>query len=471
MPDTEKPFAFDPEEWRKQFGDRGAGAKADTAPRGDGVDPTAPELKGNGSDAASGIAVLDFPVLAEEAFHGPAGDIVRTIAPHTESDPALLLIGSLVYFGNTLGHGPHHVVEGTPHYPNLYALFVGDTAKARKGTGDGRVRQIFQAAAPDWCNYRIKSGLSSGEGLINEVRDEAIKMVKGEVQIVDEGVEDKRLLIVQSEFGGALQALKREGSLLSTVLRDGWDGRNLATLVKQSPLRATNPHISVIGHISKAELVYLMDQMSMANGLGNRFLFTCVRRSNILPVGGKLAPQEITRLGAETGSAIERACQIGEVRWSVGVPENPGGAEGWKQIYGALSEARPGLLGALTARAEAQVVRLAMTYALWDGSALIEPAHLMAALAVQNYCEASARYVFGDKVGNPIADTILAALRNACPEGLTRTEIHALLARNAQAGVITTALQDLQSLGRATMSRRQINARGGRPTEIWTYRH
>ncbi len=100
---------------------------------------------------------------------------------------------------------------------------------------------------------------------------------------------DKRLLIVQSEFGGALQAIKRDGSLLSTVLRDGWDGRDLATLVKQSPLRATNPHISVIGHVTKSELIYLMDQVSMVNGLGNRFLFTCVRRSNILPFGGKPA--------------------------------------------------------------------------------------------------------------------------------------------------------------------------------------
>jgi hypothetical protein len=373
MPGAEKPFVFDPEEWRKQFGGDDAEAKAGTGPpKGDGVNPAATAPKGDGADSASGSAVPDFPVLAEEAFHGPAGEIARTIAPHTESDPALLLIGSLVYFGNALGHGPRHVVEGTPHYPNLYALFVGETSKARKGTGDGRVRQIFKAAAPPWCGYRIKSGLSSGEGLIAEVRDPVMKMVKGAEQIVDKGVDDKRLLIVQSEFGGALQALKREGSLLSQVLRDGWDGRNLATLVKHSPLRATDPHISVIGHITKSELVYLMDQMSMANGLGNRFLFACVRRSKSLPFGGNLSPGEVTRLGVGVGSAIERASQIGEVLW------RPAGAEGWRDIYEALSEAKPGLAGAISARAEAQVVRLAMIYALWDGSGSIEPSHLMA---------------------------------------------------------------------------------------------
>ncbi len=110
-----------------------------------------------------------------------------------------------------------------------------------------------------------------------------------------------------------------------------------------------------------------------------------------------------------------------------------------------------------------------MVYALWDGSALLEPLHLMAALAVQNYCEASARYVFGEKVGNPIADTILTALRNAYPEGLARTEIRDLFDRNAPAGAVATALQELQSLGLAMMSRRQPNGRG-RPTEIWTRR-
>jgi hypothetical protein len=440
-------FNVDSEEWRRLFGDP---AKTDTDP------------KGNGADAAGGSTVPDFPVLAEEAFHGPAGEIVKIIAPHTESDPALLLIGSLVYFGNTLGHGPHHVVEGTPHYPNLYALFVGDTSKARKGTGDGRVRQIFKVAAPGWCGFRIKSGLSSGEGLIAEVRDPTVKMVKGEEQTVDEGVTDKRLLIVQSEFGGALQAMKREGSLLSTVLRDGWDGRDLATLVKHNPLRATSPHISIIGHITKSELVYLMDQMSMANGLGNRFLFACVRRSKSLPFGGSLPPEEVARLGAEVGFAIERASQIGEVKW------RQDGAEGWKSIYDTLSEAKPGLAGALSARAEAQIIRLSLVYALWDGSASIEAAHLMAATAVQDYCEASVRYVFGEKIGNSVADTILAALKNAFPEGLTRTEIRDLFARNAEAGAVATALQELQSLGRTTMTRRLNNR--GRPTEIWTLR-
>jgi hypothetical protein len=145
------------------------------------------------------------------------------------------------------------------------------------------------------------------------------------------------------------------------------------------------------------------------------------------------------------------------VCWSSGTAEVPGGAEGWNQVYEILSKARPGLVGALTARAEAQVIRLALIYALWDGAEVINPDHLMAAVAVLDYCEASVRYVFGDKVGNPVADTILGALKNAYPQGLTRTEIRDLFVRNAAAGAVATALQEMLGLGLVTMIRRGAN--------------
>jgi hypothetical protein len=71
------------------------------------------------------------------------------------------------------------------------------------------------------------------------------------------------------------------------------------------------------------------------------------------------------------------------------------------------------LLGAICGRAEAQTVRLALIYAVLDGSdGVIKLPHLKAALALWRYYEASVLYVFGDSLGDPIADTILAALRN-----------------------------------------------------------
>ena len=298
-------------------------------------------------------------------------------------------------------------------------------------------------------------------GLIEEVRDPREKLVKGEMQVVDEGVIDKRLLIMQPEFGGALQAMRREGSLLSSIMRDAWDGCDLSTLVKHSPSRATTPHVRIIGHITASELRYLLDEVSKANGLANRFLFACVQRSKLLPFGGALSTDDLAELGARVGDALCAARGIEEICWS------DEGAKGWVEIYGDLSASKPGIFGMLCNRAEAQVIRLAMQYALWDGSRQITLTHLMAAQAVWDYCEASVRYIFEDRVGNPVADTILAALKRAHPQGLNRTDISALFSRHANATQITVALQELETLGLARVSRQGLN--GGRPVETWSY--
>jgi hypothetical protein len=45
--------------------------------------------------------------LTDDAFHGVAGEIVRAIEPHSEADPAALLIQFLVAFGNLVGHAAY----------------------------------------------------------------------------------------------------------------------------------------------------------------------------------------------------------------------------------------------------------------------------------------------------------------------------------------------------------------------------
>jgi hypothetical protein len=85
----------------------------------------------------------------------------------------------------------------------------------------------------------------------------------------------------------------------------------------------------------------------------------------------------------------------------------------WDSIYSALSTPIPGLMGHLTARGEAHTARLALTYALLDGTTKIRAEHLRAALAIWDYSAASARFIWGDALGNPVADEILKALRAA----------------------------------------------------------
>jgi phage/plasmid primase-like uncharacterized protein len=412
--------------------------------------------------------IADFPVMAPEAFVGLAGDIVRMIEPHTESDPAGLLLSAHAFFGNCVGRGPHYLVESTQHGLNLFVLKVGDSSKARKGTGEGRVLSLFRNVDEEWASQRLHTGLSSGEGVIWEVRDQITKMVKEGKgagaslveEVVDHGVPDKRLLVIESEFSGALRVMQREGNILSRVLRDAWDRGDLATMTKNSPARATGAGISIIGHITAAELRECLDRTDMANGFANRFLFACVRRSKLLPFGGNLDDGELFSMAAQVRRAVERARAVRQVRMS------PEAADGWVRIYSDLSADRPGLLGSLTARAEAQVVRLATIYALWEGGDRIELEHLMAALAVWEFCHKSVEYVFGDTLGDQVADTILSALKTAGSSGLSRTELSNLFSRNVPANQIARALGELSRRGLARQHKSESSS--GRPAEVWS---
>jgi hypothetical protein len=195
-----------------------------------------------------------------------------------------------------------------------------------------------------------------------------------------------------------------------------------------------------------------------ASGFGNRFIYGCAKRSKLLPEGGSLGDAD----WAELVPAIRNAQRFGEV---AGVLRRDEAArELWAERYGPLSEGRPGLLGALTSRAEAQAMRLAVIYAALDCSSQVRVEHLEAGLAVWDYCAASARYVWGDALGDETADAILSRLRETAGEGLTRTAIRDLFGRHKPQSEVERALTMLDSLGLAQRINRPT---GGRPSEVW----
>jgi hypothetical protein len=412
-------------------------------------------------------AAEPWPTMDLAAYHGLAGDVVRMIAPHSEADPVAILVQFLTAVGNAIGRGPYYQVEGDRHGPNLFGVLVGETAKGRKGTSWGRVRQIMEIADPDWTQVRVHSGLSSGEGVIWAVRDPIrglIPVGKGRdrqmvEEITDAGVDDKRLMVLEPEFAGALAVMERQGNILSRIIRDAWDRGDLATLTKHSPTRATGAHVSIFGHVTADELRERLDRVSMLNGYANRFLWALARRSRVLPFGGSPDEAALRALGERVATVIPAARAISQVSMTAAA------REGWVQVYPILSEGQPGLLGAILARAEAQVVRLAMLYALLDGRPEIDIEHLRAALAVWEYAEASARYIWGDTLGDPVADEILRALRQAGDEGMSRTDLRDLFGRHRGADQIGRALAVLAERGLARRVMR--TGTGGRPGEIW----
>ncbi|MHB8421662.1 MAG: hypothetical protein ACYDAM_02665 [Leptospirales bacterium] len=123
------------------------------------------------SEAGTLPKIKTPPVLAESAFHGLAGEFVRALEPCTEADPAAILGQVLVTFGVACGRGPHLMIDGSQHGVNEDLVLVGESAKARKGTSWKRTRETLAHADSEFFKEHIKTGLSSGEGLIYQVRD------------------------------------------------------------------------------------------------------------------------------------------------------------------------------------------------------------------------------------------------------------------------------------------------------------
>lgn len=419
------------------------------------------------ADQQAPIPTLEpsWPTLAPEALYGLAGEVVAAIDPYTEADPVGTLAHLLAGFGNLISSGAHAKVQHDHHPGRFNLALVGCTSAGRKGTAWSTPRHLLAQVDEVWARSRVKTGLSSGEGLIYPVRDareeqQAIKdrgrVTDYQTVIVDAGEPDKRLFIIEPELATLLKRMAGEGNTLSSVIREAWDSGNLSTLTKNSPMRATGAHISIIAHVTRDELLRYLTETERANGFANRFIWLLVRKSKDLPDGEAMPETILARLVDKLRGAVTFAKTVGEIK------RDAEARELWHVVYRALAAEKPGLTGAILSRAEAQVLRLSVLYALLDRSDVIRAAHLKAAVALWEYAEASARYIFGDSTGDPVADRIYHALRTQGP--MSETDLSNLFSRNREASRIQQALHMLNRTGIIVS---EVEATGGRQKKLW----
>ena len=395
-------------------------------------------------------APAGFPAPPDPAaYHGLVGEVVERLEPCTEADPVAVLAQLLVCCGAMIGRGAHFLVEATRHHTNEFVVLVGESAKARKGSSFDHVAKLMTAADGSFAG-RCSTGLSSGEGLIWALRDRVGN---------DAGARDPRLLVIEPEFASVLKGVNRDVSTLSPVLRSAWDGRPLALLTRSAPARASAAHLSLIGHITTAELVHHATSLEVANGLLNRFVFVACRRVRLLPEGGDPDPLAGSGLAGRLGANLRQAARRGEL----GLSEQARAQ--WRDIYLSMAAGEEGLVGGLLARSEAHVLRLSMCYALIDGAEAISSEHLAAGLALFEYSARSVRAIFGAATGNERAEQIHRCLSASGP--MTRTDLRDLFGRNHHKTDIDEALRALEAAGRAESLR---IVTGGRPAEVWRAR-
>ena len=380
--------------------------------------------------------------LDERAFHGLVGRVVRTLEPHTEADSVGLVLTFLAAFGAAVGNGAHALADGAEHPARLFVVLVGTTSKGRKGTTWQQIRRVLVLADPTFVAERILNGFGSGEAVVDAAA---------------EG-EDHRLFVVEPEWGRLLAVARREGSTISPLLRQAWDGDRLAVRSRAGKAVADGAHVVVLGHVTAEELRSKLLDVEVANGYANRHLFCEVRRSKLLPSGGNLDEAEVARLGQEVGDAASP----GPCHRRPAPHAGRGGAMGRALPADGRRRARrhsgrPDRSRRSTSAPPIGHLRIAR----WHRQ--IDLPHIEAAWAVWRYCRSSVAAIFGDRTGDPVADRLLDAARRAGPSGLTTDEQHGALGRHVPAPRLRVARDLLVSLGSALV--RQVDT-GGRRAEV-----
>lgn len=167
-------------------------------------------------------ARTELPTLDDTAFDCYLGYLAGKLEPTSEADPIAVLASLICAAGVHLGQHPHVRAGHDPHPPLVWPLIVGRTSAGRKGTSWSTAHRLPAAADETFHHERIKSGLSSGEGLAARFATDGDDTDGDDTDGAAPG--DLRLLVHEPEWGGVMAKMKREGNSLSAILRAAWEG-------------------------------------------------------------------------------------------------------------------------------------------------------------------------------------------------------------------------------------------------------
>ncbi len=408
----------------------------------------------------------DAFTLPPEARIGFMKRFADAIEPQIEGDIGPVVFCLMTAFGSATGHGPHVTVGAGQHHANTNACTVAPSGVGKSEPWD-TTTLLMEQADPQWRENCVCFGLGSGEGLIERLRDgwtEAKRDKQGQMQFVQHpGAAHKNLLVVEAEFGRVINLGRRDGATLGQILCFGWDGKTMEVANRgQNKLKASGHHLSIWANITLAEIRRkIRNSLEEENGFVNRFLWPWQSQRRSLAFGGDMAC--LDALAPALAQAIARAKCIAQVRWAAC------GAALWEKAYPKLKAVQTHMeaLG----RARSQALRLALLYALLDGSNEIREAHVTAGLAAWAYAEASARLIFGDEpaadagsaTAPPMATAVLKAITKS--PGVSRKGLYDALGHGMKAEALSDALLWLESQGHAY--RQTVKTGTGRPAECW----
>ena len=398
-----------------------------------------------------------WPKLESEALHGFAGRFSKQAVTNSEADIVAVLVTFLVSVGICIDRKIHFFIGDGQHHSRLFALIVGKTGRSRKGTSEAPVHRLFEkthellsaSRVNDYRELAIQRGLATGEGLAHAIRDESDS---------DNGVSDKRLLIIESEFAQILKQAKRTGNIINPTLRNAWDGKQIGSLTKTDKAVCKKPHVGIVGHVTQEELHAELSDTDIANGFLNRFIITCVRRSKQIALPEPMDDETIDRFSRELVEILNHTKKLNRLHFSQDAKEF------WEVIYPEITRERHGKINNLAGRAEAHILRLSMIYAILDQADNIQVQHIRSGYSLWMYAEDSMKYIFETREERVLSKHI-EKLENALQSGpLKRTEVRDLFSGHKSKNEIDEILKNMAEDGKITITKQAST--GGRPAEI-----
>ena len=396
----------------------------------DSVSATARPTCGNGQfDDAFVDTHRNAPRPDPAGLYGLVGDVAQAGSNNTEANPFAIAAAMLAYLGASVGRGPFMPIGDDWNHARLFMVHVGRSSRGRKGTAKKLIYRINNAvkALDEYLVPQVhRGGLSTREGLALMIHD-GYKEGKNEVP----AIEDKRLLVVESEFANILHQSKRDGNTLSAALRDAWDGTSIRPAVKTCRVWASDPHIGIIGDVTPSELRELMHARELTNGFANRFIFFWAEGDKVLPFPQYTPKDVVETLADRVAQVLRFAGADRHVDKDVMRMEfSPEAASLYARLYrGELRDRSAGehITGLLDRRAPV-LLRLAMLFALTDQTTVIAVNHINAAMAWVRYWVDSVKFIFqsavdeaGAAATTDIAQRIVTYL--ATQGQATRTEL------------------------------------------------
>jgi hypothetical protein len=398
-----------------------------------------------------------FAYDINDAFYGPLGEYARRTEETVEVDALTHLAQVVTAAGTAIGRRAATRGGHSFHYPNLYTLIIGDSGIG-KGVSWELAAQLGEAIDPGF-KKRTAYDVASAQGLIRLISDGTSRPSRKrskdgeerEYEIVTPAVPDKRLLLQIPEMMTVFTSKERDGSTLGEALHNAWDGKDLQNNTKHDRDTATNPHISLVGHITPVDFAKAVsdNRRDLRNGFFNRFILLRARNVRVLPF--YVPPPDCRDLFSTMRERLDRLGPVAQPEPHVILDWHSSARQLWREFYSAWRQnTHPFLQGmnGLQSRLAPNAMRVALNHAIFEGADAIYDRHLHAgkAHALASFYSSQPLVGNSEQLATDLTDVLRATFANRQGEWLA-TELHEMTGRRFGGSDLTQAAGALVQAG------------------------